>query len=89
MNKDFYTIIYCDVKTFLNIKNNKDCFYELKFKYTEKGKIIDIVNKYDNILLHIDYNLSKLTNINVALDKIVAGVKSKELNFSNLFMEKN
>lgn len=88
VNKDFYTIIYCDVKTFLKIKNNKDCFYELNFKYTEKDKIIDIVNKYDNILLHIDYNLSKLTNINVALDKIVAGVKSKELNFSNLFMEK-
>ena len=88
VNKDFYTIICCNVKTFVDIKYNKDCFYELKFKYTEKDKIIDIVNKYDNILLNIDYNLNKLTSVNAALDKIVADVKSKELNFSNLFIEK-
>ena len=46
VNKDFYTIICCNVKTFVDIKYNKDCFYELKFKYTEKDKIIDIVMKY-------------------------------------------
>lgn len=88
VNKDFYTIICCNIKTFRDIKYNKECFYELKFKYTEKDKIIDIVNKYDSILLNIDYNLKKLSNVNTALDEIVDGVKSKELNFSNLFIQK-
>ena len=41
VNKDFYTIICCNVKTFVDIKYNRDCFYELKFKYTEKDKIIN------------------------------------------------
>ena len=46
------------------------------------------MNKYENILLQIDYNMNKISNVNDALDKIVSGVKSKELNFSNLFIEK-
>ena len=88
VNKDFYTIICCNIKSFIKIKYNKDCFYELNFKHTEKDKIIDIVNKYDNILLNIDYNLNKLSRVNDTLDKIVIDVKTKELNFSNLFIEK-
>ncbi len=89
INRVFYTIICCDINKFDKIKFNKECFYELKFKYTETNKMIDIINKYDNILLNIDYNLEDIFNVNISLNKIVENVKSKDLNFSNLFIEKN
>ncbi len=87
VNKDYYLIICSNIDKFNSYKYNNDCFYEITFNYQEKDKIIDIINKYDNILLNINYDMNDIFNVNNTLEEIVKRV-NKALSFTNLFISK-
>ena len=88
VNKDYYLIICCNIDEFNNYKYNDNCFYEVTFNYKEKEEIIKLINKYDNILLNIKYDMNKILDVNNTLEEIVKRV-NKALNFTNLFISKD
>ena len=89
MNYLFYTIISCNVKSFNKMNYNSDFYYELTFQYNEEMSVLEIINKYENILLKIDYNMHQIDKVNNSLAMISKNSKNEYIKFSNILIDKN
>lgn len=89
VNEFFYIIVCCNYKEFFEFVYNNKIFYEISFKYDECNDIIEVINKHENILLNINYDLAEINKVNNALEIIINNSKNEVVSFSNMFIEKD
>ena len=89
INNNFYTIISCNIKEYLSFKKSSDIFYQINFNYTEKEKIVDLINSYDNLIFNIEYALDNIKSTNESLKYIINNISKENISFSNLFISKD
>ena len=89
INNNFYTIISCNIREYLSFKKSSDIFYQINFNYTEKEKIVDLINFYDNLIFNIEYALDNIKSTNESLKYIINNISKENISFSNLFISKD
>ncbi len=89
INNNFYTIISCNIREYLSFKKSSDIFYQINFNYTEKEKIVDLINSYDNLIFNIEYALDNIKSTNESLKYIINNISKENISFSNLFISKD
>ena len=89
INNNFYTIISCNIREYLSFKKSSDIFYQISFNYTEKEKIVDLINSYDNLIFNIEYALDNIKSTNESLKYIINNISKENISFSNLFISKD
>lgn len=89
INNNFYTIISCNIREYLSFKKSSDIFYQISFNYTEKEKIVDLINSYDNLIFNIEYALDNIKSTNESLKYIINNISKENISFLNLFISKD
>lgn len=87
ISRKYYIIICCNIKS-LEMLYSKNYYYDLTFDYDEADDVIYAIEKYNNLLLNIKYDMNNINKVNDSLKKIVQESSSEKFDFMNYFLNK-